>query len=198
MQNQLQAIVTILSLVNPGVCMAMFARIQGAKAFDATKVALATLIILGLAALFGTRMLKLFGISLAAFSATGGLVLCWIGFAMLRGGSPSAQSNAAHSDEPASIAPLILFAASPGTITAVVTLAAAHTQTAFPTTALVASLVAAAVLWLTLLLVARLGRRSQNQTPGFLADATTRFMGLIVVAMGAQFILSGTKTFYAG
>ena len=44
--------------------------------------------------------------------------------------------------EKASLAPLILFAASPGTITGVITLAAAHTKLMFPVTALVAVCVA--------------------------------------------------------
>ena len=72
MKEQLQAIVTVLSLVNPVVCGAMFARIEAnrppvERRADAMKVALAIVVILTVAALIGTRLLHLFGVSLDAF-----------------------------------------------------------------------------------------------------------------------------------
>ena len=107
-------------------------------------------------------MLKTFGISLDAFSIAGGGVLTWIGFSMLRGNS--AQANAPSKNGAAgkrSLTPLILFAASPGTITGVITLAVAHAKLALPVTALVAVAVAVAVMWVVMVLVAR-GRARAN------------------------------------
>jgi small neutral amino acid transporter SnatA (MarC family) len=52
----------------------------GAKTADAVKSAVAILVILGLAALFGARLLKTFGVSLDAFSVAGGFVLAWMVF----------------------------------------------------------------------------------------------------------------------
>jgi small neutral amino acid transporter SnatA (MarC family) len=100
MEEQLQAIVTVLSLVNPLVCGAMFARIEVTRSpverrTDAMKVALAIVVILTVAALIGTRLLHLFGVSLDAFMVAGGGVLAWMGFAML---SSQASSSAASSD----------------------------------------------------------------------------------------------------
>ena len=51
MKEQLQAIVTVLSLVNPAICGAMFAQIEenrsrGQQVADATKAVLATMVIL--------------------------------------------------------------------------------------------------------------------------------------------------------
>ena len=40
--------------------------------------------------------------------------------------------------------------------------------------------------------VARMGRKGETS---FVRDTVTRFMGLIVVATGAQFILTGIKSF---
>ena len=40
--------------------------------------------------------------------------------------------------------------------------------------------------------VARIGRKGETS---FVRDTVTRFMGLIVVATGAQFILTGIKSF---
>jgi multiple antibiotic resistance protein len=83
MEQHLQAIVTVLSLVNPLICGAMFAQIEAAQTratrlVDATKASLAVLVILVVAALAGARVLRVFGVSLEAFSIAGGGVLTWI------------------------------------------------------------------------------------------------------------------------
>jgi multiple antibiotic resistance protein len=198
MEQQLQAIVTVLSLVNPLICGAMFARIETGQSratllADATKAALAVLVILVIAALAGARVLKVFGVSLEAFSIAGGGVLTWIGFSMLRGSSPQAQDPSKDvTTEKRSLTPVILFAASPGTITGVITLAVAHAKLALPVTALVAVVVAAAAMWIMMVLVAHAGSRASG---GLLHDTATRFMGLIVLAMGVQFALTGFHDF---
>src|SRR5262245_52211631 len=143
MEQHLQAIVTVLSLVNPLICGAMFAQIEAGQTratrlADATKAALAVLVILVVAALAGARVLHVFGVSLDAFSVAGGAVLSWIGVSMLRGSSIDNKSAPRDdSAKNASLTPLILFAASPGTITGVITLAAVHTRLKFPVTALI-------------------------------------------------------------
>jgi small neutral amino acid transporter SnatA (MarC family) len=134
MEQLLQAMVTVLALVSPLICGAMFAQIEAGQASatrlaDATKAALAVLVILVVAALVGARLLQVFGVSLEAFSIAGGGVLTWIGFSMLRGNSPQAQdAPKERADERRSLTPVILFAASPGTITGVITLAVAHSS----------------------------------------------------------------------
>jgi multiple antibiotic resistance protein len=199
MEQQLQAIATVLSLVNPLICGAMFARIEAgqdhaARLADATKAALAVLVILAVAALVGARVLQVFGVSLDAFSVAGGAVLSWIGFTMLRASSAPAQDPSKEgADEKRSITPLILFAASPGTITGVITLAVAHAKLLLPVTALVAVAVATAVMWIVMVLMARGGTRAAG---GFVHDTATRFMGLIIVAMGVQFALTGVRSFF--
>ena len=135
MQQHLQAIVTVLSLVNPLICGAMFAQIEAGQTSatrlsDATKTALAVLVILVIAALVGARVLHIFGVSL---DRAGGGVLAWIGISMLRG--KSAPVPNAAGDQKRSLTPLILFAASPGTITGVITLAVVHTKLLLPVTA---------------------------------------------------------------
>jgi multiple antibiotic resistance protein len=202
MEQQLQAIVTVLSLVNPLICGVMFAQIEvgqtrAIRITDATKAALAVLVILLVAALAGARVLQIFGISLDAFSIAGGGVLTWIGFSMLRGNTP--QTSAPSKDGAAakrSLTPLILFAASPGTITGVITLAVAHAKLELPITALVAVAVAAAVMWAVMVLLARGGPHASGGG-SLLHDMVTRFMGLIVLAMGVQFALTGLRNFFS-
>ena len=199
MREHLQAIVTVLSLVNPVVCGAMFARIEvdhprEKQMADAASVSLTVLAILALAALVGTRLLDLFGVSLDAFMLAGGGVLAWMGFSMLSGKGSSATQPGIPADSSASLTPLILFAASPGTITGVITLSAAHTRLGFPITALVAVAVASVVTWLVMLLVARVAGKENGD--GFARDTITRFMGLIVLSMGIQFALTGLHQFW--
>jgi multiple antibiotic resistance protein len=199
MEHQLQAIVTVLSLVNPMICGAMFAQIEAGqpramKLADATRAALAVLVILVVAALLGARVLQVFGVSLDAFSVAGGGVLSWIGFTMLRGNSTQTQEPSKDKgDEKPSLTPLILFAASPGTITGVITIAVAHSRLLLPVTALVAVAVATLVMWIVIVLVTR---GEAHADVGFLRDTATRFMGLIVVAMGVQFALEGCRNFF--
>jgi multiple antibiotic resistance protein len=103
---------------------------------------------------------------------------------MLRGNSPQARDPSKDvAAAKRSLTPVILFAASPGTITGVITLAVAHAKLALPITALVA--VAVAVMWVAMLLVARGGPRASG-AGNLLHDMVTRFMGLIVLAMGVQ------------
>ena len=200
MQDTLQAIVTVLTLINPAICAATFLRIEAGRSrseqwTDATKAALAVLAILVMAALVGEQLLGMFGVSLDAFMVAGGAVLAWIGFAMLRGAATDSND---HGDGAAggkpSLTPLILFAASPGTITGVITLAVAQTRHTFPVTAIVAVCAATAIMWLVIMAAARLGNRPRGGS-GFLRDTITRFMGLIVIAMGVQFALTGIQAF---
>ena len=85
-----------------------------------------------------------------------------------------------------------MFAAGPGTITAVVTLAAVHTPDGFPMTAIIAAVVGTAVTFVALTLAVRLGPRLGRGTQA----TVTRFMGLIVSSMGMQFVLVGLKAFF--
>jgi multiple antibiotic resistance protein len=139
--DHLQAIITVLSLVSPFMCAAIFVQIEAGKSpkaqlGSATKAALAVFVILTVAALVGVNVLHLFGVSLDAFMVAGGGVLAWLGFSMLRG-LPPGPSAAATPDANPSLTPLILFAASPGTITGVITISVAHAKSGIAVTALV-------------------------------------------------------------
>ena len=198
LKEHLQAIVTVLSLVNPTICGMMFVqaearRSRGERLIDAAKASLAILVILTASALAGTKLLHLFGVSLDAFMVAGGGVLAWMGFNMLSGRSAAPAPPAAGSNSTPSLSPLILFAASPGTITGVITIAAAHTRLKLPVTALVAIAVATVVTLLTMLLFARMVGKKDGG--GFIRDTTTRLMGLIVLSMGVQFALTGYHAF---
>jgi multiple antibiotic resistance protein len=203
MNDYLQATVTVLALINPAISATIFAKVESgrptnAKVVAATKACIAILAVLVGAALVGTRVLSAFGISLDVFQVAGGVVLAWMGFGMLKGHHSQTAPSNNQTDAERSITPLVLFAASPGTITGVITLSIAHTGSELPVTALVGVAAAVAFTWLLLLLVVWLSGKGSDGSGGLMHDLMSRFMGLIVLAMGFQFALSGLRAFASG
>jgi small neutral amino acid transporter SnatA (MarC family) len=156
-------------------------------------VALTILVILAASALIGLKVLSIFGISLDVFRIVGGMIIAYMGFDMLGGRHTVGQAPPSDDDAAASgsLAPLIMFAAGPGTITAVVTLAAVDTPDGFPVTAIAAAVIGAGVTLAALLLAVGLDSHLGRSTQAMV----TRFMGLIVASMGMQFVLTGLKAF---
>jgi multiple antibiotic resistance protein len=199
LHNTVQAIVTVLAVINPVVCGSIFLTLTpelapAQRRWAASRSALAILIILLGSALIGLKVLAIFGISLDVFRIVGGLIIAYMGLDMLRGRQTVGQASPAE-DDPAtqtSLAPLIMFAAGPGTITAVVTLAAVHTPDGLPVTAILASAIGASVTFAVLLLAIAAGSHLGRSTQAIV----TRFMGLIVTSMGTQFVLTGLKAFW--
>lgn len=204
MNEQLQTIATLFSLINPMVCVMLFTdltrgRTSTQRRVDASKAILTIGFILIVAAFLGAPILHLFGISFDVFAVAGGIVLAFIGFSMLSGSGPGTPSPATPnaSDAPPSLARMILFAASPGTITGVITTATTHSKLDIPVLTIVAIVLILAITWVLLLLASR--KPADNDAkPSLTHDMISRYMGLIVVAMGIQFALTGYKAFMAG
>jgi multiple antibiotic resistance protein len=197
--QMVQAIVTVLAVINPVVCGSIFLTLTSKltpaqKRLAAIKVASSILIILVVSALIGLKILSIFSISLDAFRIVGGMIIAYMGFDMLSGRHTVGQAPPPNGDADAqsSLAPLIMFAAGPGTITTVVTLAAVHTPDGLPLTAIAAAIIGAGVTLATLLLTVQMGSRLGSSTQAIV----TRFMGLIVASMGMQFVLAGLKAFF--
>ncbi|OEF25568.1 MarC family protein [Vibrio rumoiensis] len=199
MKEFIQATVTILALVNPAICAQMFAECTGSiskkqKVQEACKTVLAIAIVLFIAAFFGTALLNVFGISLEAFSCAGGGILVWIGAGMIKSAQSKQPAHAeSHHSDRVSVTPLILFAASPGTITGVITVAVSHSSHEIPITAIVGVAITMLVLALVFLLSIRL--TGEKKEASIAKKMVTSYMGVIVIAMGVQFILSGVKAF---
>ena len=196
LHHMVQAIVTVLAVINPVVCGSIFLTLTpklalAQRRWAAVKVALSILIILVTSALIGLKVLSIFGISLDVFRIVGGMIIAYMGFDMLSGRHTVGQAPPSDDDVDArsSLAPLIMFAAGPGTITAVVTLAAVHTPDSLPVTAIAAAVIGAGVTLAALLLAIQLGSHLGRSTQAMV----TRFMGLIVASMGMQFVLTGSE-----
>jgi multiple antibiotic resistance protein len=120
------------------------------------------------------------------------MIIAYMGFDMLSGRHTVAQAPPSEGDVDVgggSLAPLIMLAAGPGTITAFVTLAAVHTSDSLPPAAIAAAVIGTGVTFAVLLLAIQLGSHLGKSTQVIV----TRFMGLIVASMGIQFVPVGLK-----
>ena len=201
MNEFLQAFVSLLAITNPIIAAPMFLGIVAgmpvaARRRAAGQAAMAVLAILAGAAIGGRYILELFGISLDAFRTAGGLVIILVGLDMLRG-SPSGIQHDEASPEDAEDRIVVPFAmplvAGPGAITTAITLSVAYPSRLYlPVVALLASVATAAVLWATL----RLALVRQRLATPRVERIFTRFMGLILVAIGFQIGMLGIRDFF--
>jgi multiple antibiotic resistance protein len=86
----LQAIVTVLAVIDPVVCGSIFLTLTpkltlAQRRRDAIKASFSILVILMASALIGLKVLSIFGISLDVFRVVGGMIIAYMGFDMLRG-----------------------------------------------------------------------------------------------------------------
>jgi multiple antibiotic resistance protein len=193
MKEYFQAAVTVFAVVNPLVSAVILLRIVSGQPTrrqvrEATRAVLAVAAILVTAAFLGRLVLNIFGISMSTFRIVGGVIIAYLGFQMLSG--RSSDSDGQRSAD-SGLTPLVMFAASPGTIATVVTLSAVHSPEGLPLTALVAVAIVMAVTWI--IMIAMIVASGHIHVGG--QQFVSRFMGLILVAMGLQFVLDGLKVF---
>ncbi len=200
-ETLIRATVAVIAICNPiGMAPVFLSMVAGAtrqeKVRAATSASLATLVILTGAALIGRFILELFGISMGAFRVAGGLVIVLMGLEMLGGHSARAQDEKSTQTDTADdlLVPFVMpMVAGPGAITTVITLSVAYNWPAgAPVVAIVASLITAVVLWLTLWLAIANEKLITPRGQRIL----TRFMGLILVAIGAQLLMGGAREFF--
>jgi multiple antibiotic resistance protein len=199
MRSLIQAVIALLAIADPLGAVPVFVSLTremspAERAAAARQAAFAVGSILTLAALFGSSILGLFGISLPAFRAAGGLVVLLMGLEMLGGHRTRVQPEPDGVRREDTI--LVPFAmpliAGPGAITTVVALSARAESWRSRLDVFVAVAVTALVVLVTL--------RSAEQVQRRLSDRghriSLRFMGLILVAVGAQLIFSGIQEFF--
>ncbi len=193
MEQYTQSIIAMLAVINPVVCGAMLIEIQKGKDLNtnikaAFKAMSIVLIILVLSALGGKHILNIFGISMEAFKIVGGVIIGFIGIQMMFELNNKSNSEANEGD----LSRLVMFAASPGTIAMVITLAAIHKVEGIPITAILGTIIAIAISLAIVILMLFLATKKNTKGQGFI----TKFMGLIIVGMGLQFMLDGIKDFF--
>lgn len=144
-------------------------------------------------AMAGTFIFKVFGITLPAFRIAGGLIMIFIGFDMVQARrsqtkeTPSETQQAMEKDD-VSIVPLgVPMLAGPGSISTVIALMAQSTNWLHSVSIIISVALTAVVAYWTLAAADRVGRRMGDTGIHIL----TRFMGLLLMAIAVQFILSG-------
>jgi len=195
----LQATIALITIANPVAALPVFLSLvptnnATARRTAATRVALAVFAILAGAVLVGRSVLELFGISFAAFRVGGGLVVTLTGLDMLRRRDPLAEEDAATTALSVAdqlIVPVAMpLIAGPGTIITAMTMTARASSVGSPWMVVTAVAVVAAVVWAVLMLSGILHRRI-----GMRGEAiVVRFMGLVLVAIGAQLVWPGSQT----
>lgn len=158
------------------------------------RAAVTVTIILGVALLAGEILLRMFGISLPAFQAAGGLLILLMGLEMLRGTPTKVQDESQHEEDSDDriLVPLAMpMIAGPGAIATVITFSAKAKS--WEGNALIAGaiLITGLVIFLTLYSAAWVQKKISARGQRIFL----RFMGLILVAVGAQLLLSGIYSF---
>ena len=160
---------------------------------NALKIMTYTWIGLTITAIVGSQLLKLFGISIAAFSIAGGFLLAHIGFVMTSGEKhKSAQSkNSPHTDP--TLVPLTLpLLVGPGAMVAVISffstvnIGDGNFLSAWAIITMISALIGICFY-------------SSTYLPKLSTKVTTiinRIMGLIIGSIGIQLILHGIQLFY--
>lgn len=201
----LKAFLGLFAMMNPigntGIFISMTGDLPAKfKAKAALKVTLVVLIILIGAVFGGTAILDAFGISLPAFQLAGGLIVLGIGFKMLGGGENSAHHTEAGKEQladlkdeeaqvnDAMIVPLAMpILGGPGSITTVVTVAAAYPTVSGQIGAAAGTAALTIVMGICFALSGLIGRFITAHAQQIIL----RFMGLLLVAIAADMMLTG-------
>lgn len=151
--------------------------------------------VMAMFALLGPAIFHMFGITLAAFQVAGGLVLLLSALDMLRAQKSALKETPEElaegmSKDDIAITPLAVpLLSGPGAITTSIVLAGRATS--YPQKAIFFSLIAGVLLLSYWILV--IASDSAKKLSPTLLNIMTRLMGLLLAAIGVQFILSALK-----
>lgn len=163
---------------------------------NAIKIMIYTWIGMNITAVVGLQLLKLFGISIAAFSMAGGLLLGHIGFTMTSGATHSSASNKAHAYEDGSditVVPLTIpLLLGPGGMVAIISFLSINgTNLNTLTEAIVVITGICALIGLCFYSTTYIPNLSPK-----IKHVANRIMGLIIGSIGLQLVLHSIQTFY--
>jgi len=198
-------LVGLVAIVNPLGALPIFLSMSGQEDSDAdmrtiNRAAFSVALILLISAWTGESLLGFFGITIDAFRVGGGLLILLMGISMLHGKQSHVQhcpNEAAEVEtkEDISVVPLAIpLMAGPGSISLVILDAnKIHSWQGNLVLAL-AIITVAIIAWLVLLVAEKM--RDKLGMIGL--NIVTRIMGLILAAIGIQFIADGIKQLLPG
>lgn len=192
------SLTSLLAIVNPlsalPIYLALTADLDRARRAATLRTAILTaLAVMVTFALLGNGILRFFGITTQAFQIAGGIIFFAIGWDMLQARRSRVKTTVEEEFQSAGredigIIPLGLpTLAGPGAITTVIALTGQATDIRHSAMVFVAIALVLAICWVTLtaapVVVRKLGQTGLN--------VLTRIMGLLVMVIGAQFVING-------
>jgi len=195
----LNCFVTLLSILDPFGAAATFLALTPSdtneqRLFKARRAVKVTALVLLIFMVTGRALFEMFGVSLHALMAAGGLILVLLALKMVEG-RPLTEPETDDPLEPSSMAivPMAIpMLAGPGAVTAVIVFAErAYTWTDY-------ALLTAAILLATFLTrLILLNSQSLARRLGITGlRIAVRLMGLILLAMGIEFIFSAVDGYF--
>lgn len=196
---------TLLAIINPLEAIPVYLNLlqgkdEAAHRSVARKSCLYALMLAFFFLLFGTLLLRLFGVSLSMVRVVGGIILTRIGFELFSGSPsgksvPSGASEASGGEDVAFIPLAMPIMFGPGAIATIIGIAATVRLSAHVLESLVACCLAiVAVMGTTYLSLAYAGKILNKIGPKGI-DAATRITGFFVAAMGMGLIFNGIVEF---
>ncbi len=198
-------LVGLIAVVNPLGALPIFLSMSDDKHPEEdmrtiNRAATAVALILLISAWFGESLLGFFGITVDAFRVGGGLLILLMGISMLHGKQSHVQhhpneADVVESKEDISVVPLAIpLMAGPGAMSLVIL--DAHKVHGWGGELLLtlAIIAVAVIVWLVLLIAENM--RDKLGVIGL--NIATRIMGLILAAIGVQFIADGIKHLLPG
>lgn len=201
LQFAILAFTSLLAIVNPLGAVPLYVALTAPYTAEHRRATLRRAIATGFGvllvfALAGTYILQFFGITRQAFQIAGGILFFAVGWDMLqarrsRVKTTEEEETESSRKEDVGIIPLGLpTLAGPGAITTVIALNG-QAETLLESIAVyVAIMLVLVICWITLAAAPALTRR-MGQTG---MNVMTRLMGLLVMVIGAQFVINGTTT----
>lgn len=195
-----QLFVTVLSLLNPIGMVPIFLAMTAGYSNERLKsisrsCAIAVIIGLITSAFMGKIILDLFSISLFAFQIGGGILISMNALSMIKGSLSPHKLNKKEIEkqkdtENIGIVPLAIpLLVGPGTISAVIL----HTETIKEMSQWSGAIVVFLLMGLLVYLVQISAKNIKKILGTVGVNVMTRIMGLILIAVGAQFIITGIK-----
>lgn len=200
-QFAILAFTSLIAIVNPLGAIPLYVALTTGYTPEHRSATLRRAILTGLSVLFafalaGTYILQFFGITRQAFQIAGGILFFAVGWDMLQAKRSRVKTTEDEEHESAQkddvgIIPLGLpTLAGPGAITTVIALNGQAETFMDAAAVYVSIMLVLAVCWIVLtaapLLTRRMGQTGMN--------VMTRLMGLLVMVIGAQFVINGTTT----
>lgn len=199
MRHFAQIVIALVAITNPLGAMPVFLSLVGGldaagRRAAARRTALAVGAILTVSVGGGEAILGLFGISLPAFQAGGGLLIVLMGIEMLRGAPSKLQDEREREEnvQDSLMVPLAMpIIAGPGSIATVIAFTARAKGWREDVEIAAAIWIVAVAVFVVLASAGTLSQRISARGLRIFG----RFMGLILVAVGAQLLLSGVTSF---